>query len=197
MLKKDISGELSETAQKDIFYITDAAMRMQKLIQDLLWFSRAGMSAMKPQRISLNECADRAIEALSTRIQETKTRITRDELKEVFGDPTLLMQLYQNLISNAIKFVRDRTPEIHLSCEDQNGTPVFGVKDNGIGIKPEHATMIFAPFKRLHGREEFRGEGIGLSICRKVVERHFGRIWVESEFGQGSHFRFTIGEMEE
>ena len=154
--------------------------------------SRAGRVAKKREKVSLGECADLALEALAIRMKETGARVTRDELPEVWGDSTLLTQLYQNLIGNALKFCGDQAPIIRLTVEEQDGSPVFGVKDNGIGIEPKYAQQIFEPFKRLHGRAEYEGSGIGLAICRRIVERHGGKIWVESEPGKGAHFRFTI-----
>jgi len=103
-----------------------------------------------------------------------------------------LAQLYQNLIGNALKFSGDETPVIRLTVEEREKSPVFGVKDNGIGIEAQYAQQIFQPFRRLHGRAEYEGSGIGLAICRKIVERHGGKIWVESEPGKGAHFLFTI-----
>jgi light-regulated signal transduction histidine kinase (bacteriophytochrome) len=114
-------------------------------------------------------------------------------LPHVHVDACLIEQLYQNLIGNAIKFSGGRPPQIHLTAQRAKTGWVFGVRDHGIGIAPEYATMIFAPFKRLHSREAYEGTGIGLAICRKAVERHGGRIWVESTLGEGSHFMFTLG----
>ena len=121
----------------------------------------------------------------------------KDELPAVWGDKSLLTQVYQNLIGNAIKFIKDKQPKIHLTFEEVGGEKVYGVKDNGIGIKAEYLMQIFEPFKRLHSRGEYKGTGIGLSVCRKVIEHHAGRIWVESEPGEGSHFKFVLSEREE
>jgi light-regulated signal transduction histidine kinase (bacteriophytochrome) len=192
LLPKDLEQSLPERAAQDLGFITDAAMRMQTLIQDLLAFSRAGRVAKKREKVSLSECADRALEALAMRVAETGAEIIRDELPEVWGDSTLLTQLYQNLIGNALKFSGDQPPVIRLTAEEQDGFPVFGIKDNGIGIELKYAQQIFQPFRRLHSRTEYEGSGIGLAICHKIVERHGGKIWVESEPGKGAHFRFTI-----
>ena len=126
------------------------------------------------------------------RVRETGAEVTRHALPQVWGDSTMLTQLYQNLIGNALKFCGDQRPIIQLTFEEKNGDQILGVKDNGIGIEPKYAPQIFQPFLRLHGRAEYEGSGIGLAICRKIVERHGGRIWVESEPGKGAHFRFTI-----
>ena len=192
VLRKDLGLSLPERAAQDLGFITDAAKRMQTLIRDLLALSRAGRVPKKREKVSLDECADRALEALAVRVKETGAQVTRDRLPEVWGDSTLLTQLYQNLIGNALKFSGDQPPIIQLTFEERDGDQIFGVKDNGIGIDPKYAQQIFQPFRRLHGRAEYEGSGIGLAICRKIVERHGGKIWVESEPGKGAHFRFTI-----
>lgn len=194
LLRKDIGEDLSDLASKDLYYITDATTRMQMLVQDLLSLSHTGKTAINPQRTSLNTCANSAIKNLSILIVEAGAEITRDELPEVWCEPTMFIQLYQNLISNAIKFSNKGKPVIRLTCEVINGKTILGVKDNGIGIDPGYAEQIFAPFKRLHSREKYKGTGIGLAICRKTLERHNGRIWVESKPGEGAHFKFTINE---
>ncbi len=194
LLERDAGDNLPETAKKDLNFITDAAGRMSKLIQDLLQLSRAGRLAMVRDRICLNKCVDRALEALAGRVAETGPRIVRDPLPEIVGDRTLLTQLFQNLIGNALKFVSpDRSPAIRITAQRSNGHWIVGVEDNRIGIEPQYTEQIFAPFSRLHGQDEYPGSGIGLSICRKAVERHGGTIWVEPGAGEGSHFRFTIG----
>ena len=192
LLRKDLGDSLSEQAAKDLTFITGAAKRMQALIQDLLALSRAGRAPKKREKVSLRECADLALEALAVRVKETGAQIIHDELPDVWGDSTLITQLYQNLIGNALKFTGDQRPIIQLSFEEREGTQVFGVKDNGIGIDPNYTREVFKPFRRLHGRAEYEGSGMGLAICRKIVERHGGKIWVESESGKGADFRFTI-----
>jgi chemotaxis family two-component system sensor kinase Cph1 len=194
LLREDLGNSLPERAARDIEFITDAAKRMQKLIQDLLALSRAGRVAKKREKVSLGDCADQALEALAVRVKETGAKITRDELPEVWGDSTLLTQFYQNLIGNALKFSGEQPPVIRLTAEGPEGSMVFGVKDNGIGIEPQYAQQIFQPFRRLHSQAEYEGSGIGLAICRKIVERHGGKIWVESEPQKGAHFRFTLSE---
>lgn len=190
-LVRDLGGNLPEPVAKDVAFITDAAARMRRLVEDLLVLSRAGNRDLQRERVSLKKVAETALEALALRIGETGAVISRDPLPEVLGDATLLTQLYQNLVSNALKYC-DGVPHIHLSVERKNGAWLLGVRDDGIGINPDYAEQIFQPFKRLHGREKYEGTGIGLAICRKVVERHGGKIWVESEEGVGTHFRFTL-----
>jgi len=194
MLRQDLGDRVPERAEKDLGFIVDAARRMQKLVQDLLALSRSGRVAMKWETVSLNHCVDQATETLAMRIKESQAEITRDDLPQVWGDRTMLTQLYQNLLSNASKFTGANRPLIRLTAERINGQLTLGVKDNGIGIESKYAEQIFAPFKRLHGRAGYEGTGIGLAICAKTVERHGGAIWVESKPGKGAHFKFTIGE---
>jgi light-regulated signal transduction histidine kinase (bacteriophytochrome) len=132
---------------------------------------------------------------LSWRIGETGAKVLVDALPTVHGDPTLLPLLFQNLAVNALKFVRDKVPSLHFTYEFINAEHVMGVRDSGIGIDANFAQTIFSPFKRLHARSEYEGTGIGLSICKTVVERHGGRIWVDSEPGRGAHFRFTLAQV--
>jgi len=194
LLRQDIGTDLPPDARTDLNYILDAGKRMQMLIDHLLILSRTGRKAINREMISLADCAKDAIEALEIKISEKNVKIESDDLPVVYGDKTVLTQLYQNLIGNAIKFNTDLLPVVKLTAENVEGRLILGVWDNGIGIKPEFAQKIFAPFQRLHGRDQFEGTGIGLAICRKAVERHGGEIWVESEPRKGAHFRFTIGE---
>ncbi|PON16124.1 hypothetical protein C2W62_20180 [Candidatus Entotheonella serta] len=192
LLKEDLGESLSENVTEDLFYITSAASRMQQLVQDLLALSRAGRAAVKTESVDLNECVNYALDALRMRIDEAGAEVTLAPLPTVSGDATLLTQLYQNLLGNALKFVGEEQPKIQLTVEHEGDWWTLGVRDNGIGLAPEYAEQIFKPFKRLHGMATYAGTGIGLSICQKAVERHGGRIWVESEPGQGAHFRFIL-----
>jgi light-regulated signal transduction histidine kinase (bacteriophytochrome) len=195
ILRQDLGDNLPDRAEKDLGFIVDAARRMQKLVQDLLALSRSGRVAMKVESMSLDRCADRAIDSLAMRMKESQPEITRDELPQVRGDRTMLTQLYQNLLSNALKFTGDGRPLIRLTAERVDGQLILGVQDNGIGIDPKYAGQIFAPFKRLHGRGKYEGTGIGLAICARTVERHGGKIWIESAPGKGAHFKFTLDEI--
>ena len=198
LLKQDLGADLNEQAERDLGFIVDAATRMRCLIQDLLALSRAGRAAMKHEPVSLTDCVRKATEALEMRMQETKAKIFCNDLPSITGDATLLTQLFQNLIGNAIKFqTNDRRPEIHISVEPKDAMWYLAVKDNGIGIQQEYLERIFAPFQRLHNRREYEGTGIGLSICRKSVERHGGEIWAESRLGEGTTFHFTLPISEE
>lgn len=195
LLAEDLGRDLPEAAARDLAFITDAAARMQRLVQDLLALSRAGRQAIRRERVALGDCVDEALRDLALRVEETRALIHRDPLPEVWGDRTMITQLYQNLLSNALKFtVPGRRPEIAITCERRDGALVLGVRDNGIGVASEQAEQIFSPFVRLHGRGEYEGSGIGLAICRKVVERLGGEIWLESSPGAGAHFRFTLSE---
>ena len=192
LLEQDVEGELNENAQRDLGFIVDAAARMKSLVQALLELSRVGRSAMKRDALDLDQCIDDALNALELKIKETGAEVTRDEFPTVVGDRTTLTQLYQNLISNSLKFIQNQQPQIHLTATCDRGQWIFGVRDNGIGMKPEYADRIFQPFQRLHNRGEYEGTGIGLSICKKTVQRHAGEIWVETQPGKGAHFRFTL-----
>lgn len=192
LLEQDIDGDLNDDAKRDLDFIIDAAKRMKNLIQALLELSRVGRAAMHQDAVDLNCCVDDALLALALSIEEANAKITRDKLPFVIGDQTMLTQLYQNLISNALKFVSDKTPEIHLTAKCDEDQWIFAVSDNGIGMKPEYADRIFKPFQRLHNRGEFQGTGIGLSICKKTVQRHAGEIWVQSQVGEGAQFLFSL-----
>ena len=195
LLRQDLSHDLPPEAERDLTFITEAASRMRCLVKDLLALSRAGRGAMKQEPVPLAACVDWVLDKMRDRIQATSAIIVQDELPSVMGDFTLLVELYRNLIDNALKFASpDRSPHIRLTAEEVDGVWQMGVEDNGIGIKPEYLDGVFAPFKRLHGRDDYEGTGIGLSVCRKTVERHGGLIWVESEWGNGSCVKFTIGE---
>ena len=168
---------------------------MERLVDDLLSLSRVGRKELELQRVSPGVCADRALEALAATVEESEADVSRDELPDVWGDPTTLTQIYQNLIGNALKFVGDGHPVIHLTAETRQDTVILGVRDQGIGIDPRYSDQIFLAFKRLHRRSEYTGTGMGLAICRKAVERQRGRIWVESDPGKGAHFRFYLQRM--
>ncbi len=192
LLEQDAGDALPERARRDMQFIVEAALRMRNLIQDLLALSRAGRAAMKVEPTRLDECLSHALEALELRIKETHAEIQADALPEVSADKTLMTQLYQNLVGNALKFMPPgRHPHIRLSATRHGEKWELAVEDNGLGIKREYAERIFKPFQRLHSRGEFEGTGIGLAICKKAVERHGGQIWVESEPGAGSRFKFT------
>ena len=194
LLREDLPEGMPARAEEDASFIADAARRMRDLVSDLLALSRTGTSEMATAPLSLEECVKRVLETLDLRIAESGAVVTRDPLPEVVGDRTLIEALYQNLLSNALKFTRPgEAPRIHLSVtEGRSGAHVLGVRDEGIGLDPERAEEIFRPFRRLHSRDRYPGTGIGLAIAAKAVARHGGRLWVESTPGGGAHFRFTL-----
>ena len=194
LLTQDIGTDLPEDAVRDLEFITSAAVRMQRLITDLLALSRAGRADMKTSRVNLHTCVTSALEALAARLQETGAEIRiANQLPIVGGDATMLTQLFQNLLSNALKFRGEDKPVIEITAVESAGGWTFGVHDNGVGIKSEYFEKIFQPFRRVQVRSSQEGTGIGLAICRKVVERHGGRIWVESAPKAGARFFFTLG----
>jgi PAS domain S-box-containing protein len=192
LLQRRYRGKLDADADEFIHFAVDGASRMQRLIQDLLAYSRVDTRAQPTQLVESARAFDQAVANLQAAIGEHGAEVTRDPLPIVRGDSTQLAQLLQNLIGNAIKFKGDRTPCVHVSAKTEQGQWVFTVRDNGIGIEPQYFERIFAIFQRLHGREEYPGTGIGLAICKRIVERHGGRIWVESQPGAGTAFHFTM-----
>jgi light-regulated signal transduction histidine kinase (bacteriophytochrome) len=192
-LQEDYQGKLDDQADKYIRFITDGAQRMRSLITDLLSYSRLNIKAKPYEWVESQKAVDAACYNLSILIKETSTVVTCDEIMpRVYVDNDQFIQLLQNLISNSIKYCREQSPVIHIAGTERDTDWLFSVQDNGIGIKPEFYEMIFQMFQRLHTREEYSGTGIGLAICKKIVERHGGRIWVESEVGKGSTFYFTL-----
>jgi light-regulated signal transduction histidine kinase (bacteriophytochrome) len=165
---------------------------MQALIDDLLTFSRVGRQGLAPQNADCNAAVETACKNLENAIRESGGQVEHDRLPVIVADGRLLIQLFQNLISNSIKFRGSEPPRIRISAEKQKQEWSFAIADNGIGIAPQHAQGIFGIFKRLHTHEEYPGSGIGLSICKKIVEQHGGRIWVESAPGQGATFKFVL-----
>jgi len=165
---------------------------LRTLIQDLLSFSRISSLEAKLCRVDVNDALALAIENLEGAIDEVDAKVTYDDLPSVWAIERQLAQLLQNLIGNSIKYRSESRPKIHVGVQDRTNDWEFFVTDNGIGIDPEFHERIFGIFKRLHGKEKYGGTGIGLSICMRIVDRLEGRIWVESEEGQGSTFRFTI-----
>ncbi len=192
LLAERYRGKLDDNADKYIHYAVDGALRMQTLVQDLLIFSRVGRQGIELQSTDCNAVFAIARENLEGAIGESGAKVTCDSLPEVMADSSQLVQVFQNLIGNAIKFRGAAPPAVHITAEKRGREWMISVTDNGIGIAPEHMEMIFVIFKRLHTRAEYPGSGIGLAVCKKIVERLGGRIWVESRLGQGSSFKFTL-----
>lgn len=192
LLEKRYADKFDEKGLLFLHYIVDGAKRMQQLIDDLLMFSRVGTRGKELQPLASEQAFNTAMLNLRPAIAESGALISHDPLPEVLGDATQLTQLFQNLISNAMKFRGDKPPRVHVGVTKQNNFWQFAVQDNGIGIDQEHFERIFVIFQRLHARTEYPGSGIGLAICKKIADRHGGRIWVESATGSGSTFYFTL-----
>jgi len=193
LLARRYEDKLDQDARDFIHYAVDGATRMQQLIQDLLTFSRVATRGQPSTRIHAQNVLENAISNLQTVITETGAQITHDALPEVYADRTQLVQVFQNLIGNAIKFRKSgESPRVHISSEKIGAEWVFSVQDNGIGINPKYFDRIFVIFQRLHTRETYPGTGIGLALCKRIVERHGGRIWVESQPDMGTVFKFTF-----
>jgi len=192
LLEMRYIDQLDQDAKEFIDFAVEGVTHMQTLIDDLLAYSRVGTRGKEFVPTAVETALDRALTNLQIRIAESGAVITTDPLPTLNGDSTQLIQLFQNLIGNAIKFGRDQPPQIHLGAKQQDGEWLFSVRDNGIGIDPQFADRIFIIFQRLQPRDEYPGTGIGLAICKKIVDRHGGRIWVESELGQGATFYFTL-----
>ncbi len=192
LLARRYQGKLGADADEFIAFAVDGANRMQGLINDLLVYSRVGARVKGFEPADCTAVLDQALANLQAAIEKSGAVVTHDPLPAVTADKLQLVQLFQNLIGNAIKFHVEAPPRIHISAEQKGNEWVFSVRDNGIGIEPQYAERIFVIFQRLHTREEYPGTGIGLAICKKIVERRGGRIWVESQPGTGSTFYFTI-----
>jgi PAS domain S-box-containing protein len=192
ILQEDYKGKLDAEADESIRCAVEGARRMRDLIHDYLAYSRVRIGAEPHEPTSSEEALARAVHGLDERIRESRARVTHDEMPEVVADPEQLVELFKNLIANAVKFRRDEPPRVHVSASRADKTWIFSVRDNGIGIDPEHSGRIFELFQRLHTQDRYPGTGIGLAICKKIVERHGGRIWVESMPNMGSVFHFTL-----
>ena len=196
LLEKRYKGKLDAEAQEFIGFTVEGVERMQQLIKDLLQYSKVGMKENEFKPIDCSSVLSKAIFNLQVAIRESGTLVTHDNLPTVMSDSTLLTSLFQNLLGNAIKFRGEQPLRVHISAERKKNEWQFSVRDTGIGIEPQQTERIFGVFQRLHTREKYKGTGLGLAICKRIVERHGGRIWVESEPGKGSIFYFTIPDRE-
>ncbi len=193
LLTRRYSNSLPEEAQKFVSFAVDGATRMHDLIQGLLAYSRVDRAITRVEVNSNGVLADVAND-LAHQIRDSHAKVTWDRLPTVFAEPTQLRQVFQNLIGNALKFRHTDSPEVWVSAEETAKEWIFSVQDNGIGIEPEYADRIFLIFQRLHPQGRYPGSGIGLSICKKIVERHDGRIWFESSAGKGTRFQFSLSK---
>ena len=192
LLEKRYKGQLDSDADDYIGFVVDGAHRMKDLIDDLLEFSRLNTEVREFELVIMEIALEDVLRNLKPAIKEHNAQITHDYLPNIMGDHVQIIQLLQNLIGNAIKFKGNNPPDIHISAQDKEDEWLFSISDKGIGIDKNHQKQIFSIFKRLHTREEYPGTGIGLSISKRIVERHGGQIWIESEIGKGSTFYFTI-----
>ncbi|MGW5334417.1 sensor histidine kinase [Streptomyces bauhiniae] len=197
LLEKRYYDKLDDRGRQYIDFAVDGAKRMQVLINDLLTFSRVGRLTDDRVPVGLDKALEKAMMNLATAVEESGARVERPkEMPEVVGDPTLFAMLWQNLIGNALKFRHpDRAPQVTVTCEpapDEPGSMLLSVSDNGIGIPGEFADKVFVIFQRLHSRDTYGGTGIGLALCKKIVEHHGGRIWLDTEYTGGTRFRFTL-----
>jgi signal transduction histidine kinase len=198
LLASRYTGRLDRDADEFIAFIKGGAERMQALVSDLLAYSRVGAKDKPRGAVSGERVLQTVVEDLQSAIGQSGARLTRDPLPTVMADESQLAQVFRNLVENAIKYRRpDVPPQIHVGAAPQGGEWVFSVRDNGLGIEPRYFERIFVMFQRLHAGDEYPGTGIGLAVCKKVVERHGGRIWVKSRLGEGSSFHFTLPRAEE
>jgi signal transduction histidine kinase len=192
LLTRRYKGKLDAKADEFISYIVEGVQRLQMLIKDLLEYSQI---ETKVKNIKLTDCSmilKEAMSNLKTAIEESNAVVTYNTLPTIMSDPQQMISLFQNLIDNAIKFRSKKAPRVRISAEREENAWLFSIRDNGIGIDPKESERIFAMFQRLHASSDYPGTGIGLSSCKKIVERHGGRIWLGSETGKGSTFYFTI-----
>ena len=194
LLERRYKGKLDDEADEYIGFIVEGAHRMKYLIDDLLSFSQLNYKTKECESIELETLLDSALFNLKNSVDKNNAQITHGPLPTITGDPNQIIQVLQNLIANAIKFNDNNTPKIHISAKKNGNEWIIQIRDNGIGIAPEHQDKIFEVFKRLNVREKYPGTGIGLAICKKIIERHGGRIWVKSELEKGSTFYFTLPE---
>jgi PAS domain S-box-containing protein len=195
LLARRYEGKLDSDADEFIHYIVDASVRMKQQIEDLLEFSRIMTRGGEFRKFKLKKIIKEDINGLKILIDENNAQITCGPLPEIYGDPRQIARLFQNLITNSIKFRKpDEPPKIHISCQkdEKSNEPIFSVSDNGIGMDPQYKDRIFTIFQRLHTTEEYTGTGIGLAVAKRIVERHGGKIWAESEPRKGTTFYFTI-----
>ena len=193
LLIEEYGGKLDTQADQFLASIVSASIRMSALVQDLLAYARLTTEEDRPSSVALDEDLEAALTHLGQAIEESGATVTHDPMPTLQVDRGQMVRLFQNLIGNAVKYRnRDRPPKVHISAEQTGAEWLISIRDNGIGFKPEYAAAIFAPFKRLHTAEEYPGTGVGLAICRRIVQAQGGRIWAESQPGEGTIFFFTL-----
>ena len=192
LLSHRYKDRLDSDADEFISFAVDGAHRMQLLIEALLTYSRVGTRELHPEKTNLNVVFDQAAANLSMAVESSGGVVTKDALPTLTADSQQMLRLLQNLLSNALKFRGDEPPRVHVASRREGNDWLFSVSDNGIGIPPEHRQRVFLVFQRLHGRGQYEGTGIGLAMCKRIVERHHGRIWIGGESGNGSVFHFTL-----
>lgn len=192
LVQRRYGDRLDGDAKEFMQYVVEGAARMKQLIEDLLAYSRVGTRGREFEPVALEAPLQKALTNLRKAIEEASAAVTWDALPTVQADESQLAQLFQNLVGNALKFRSASVPRIHVSCVESEAEWEIHLADNGIGIEPQYYERIFMVFQRLHNKAEYPGTGIGLAICKKVVERHGGRLWVESRPGAGSTFKFTL-----
>jgi len=190
LLREDFEGKLGPSGDELIAVVAGAARRLRTLIDDLLSFSRFEGREQRSERAGAETLLAQALAHLEAAVEESGAAVTHSPLPEIEADPVLIVQLFQNLVANAVKFRGPEPPRIHVAARREGREWVFSVRDNGIGLDPAEAESVFTMFKRLH--PEIPGSGIGLALCRKIVERHGGRIWAEGAPGGGATFSFTL-----
>ena len=193
LLGQKYRGKLDAEADQFLHFLQSAAERMSDLVRDLLAYARLTTEVERPTSIALDEDLEAAITHLDQAIQESGGSVTHDPMPTLAVDRGQMVRLFQNLVGNALKYRKaDEPPKVHISAEQKGNEWVISIRDNGIGFDPAYASMIFAPFKRLHTAEEYPGTGVGLAICRRIVQAQGGRIWAESQPGEGATFSFTL-----
>ncbi|MBN1227294.1 MAG: GHKL domain-containing protein [Deltaproteobacteria bacterium] len=192
LLEKRYKDKLDTDAKEFIQFAVDGALRMQRLINDLLSYSLVGARQKPVKPTDCNSVLGQVITDLSVTIEQNNVIISNDDLPNVMADASQMQELFKNLIGNAIKFRSEQAPRVHISAKKDRNKWLFSVKDNGLGIDPQYKDKIFLIFQRLHSKEEYPGTGIGLAICKRIVERHGGKIWIDSNVGKGSTVYFTL-----
>nr|MBC8488336.1 GAF domain-containing protein [Bacteroidota bacterium] len=192
LLKERYRDKLDESGNEFIAYTIDGAKRMQRMIDDLLSYSRVTTRGKKFETVDFNSAFYQAIDNLQLLIEENNVKITKDKLPTMDADESQIIRLFQNLLDNAIKFKNERTPVINIRTKKRSEEFIISINDNGVGIDPEYKNSVFQVFKRLNGKNKYSGTGIGLAICKRIVERHGGKIWLDSTLREGSTFYFSI-----